>query len=82
MNAVRKCLMYKLLDSSLNECDSIKDYAFETHLDCYLTPGYGSKSVCEVWNSKNFVGLWNVYELIDFLEWKAIKQVVFIYSYI
>ena len=68
--------MNKLLNSDLNNCDDINSFAFKTHLDCYLNPGNGAKSICDVWYSKNFVGLWNVYDLVDFLEWKAIKQVI------
>ena len=40
-------------------CEQLKEYAFDSHPDCYLNPGYGSKGICYLWASKNAVGLFN-----------------------
>jgi hypothetical protein len=78
INGVRKCLMGKLIESSSSlSCKGVSDYAFDTHVQCYLNPGYGSKSICDLWLSKNFIGLWNVYEINTFFSnFSAVKQVV------
>ena len=77
VDSVRKCLINKLYENTENmNCDQLRNYAFDTHLDCYLNPGYSSKSICEIWLSKNFVGLWTVYELKDFFNQSALKQVI------
>ena len=55
-------------------CDAIKTYAFETHVDCYLNPGFDSKSFCEIVIS-NVLGLGFVYEFQDFMSQDALKQV-------
>ena len=56
------------------DCDAIKTYAFETHVDCYLNPGFDSKSFCEIVIS-NVLGLGFVYEFQDFMSQDALKQV-------
>jgi len=81
VDSVRKCLMSKLLNNQM-VCKQLEDYAFETHVDCYLNPGYGSKSICDIWASQNAVGLFSTYELTDFFKnFTALSQVKTIFSY-
>lgn len=68
VDSVRKCLMSKLVKNHDMGCKKLEDYAFETHVDCYINPGYGSKSICEIWASQNAVGLLTTYELQDFFR--------------
>ena len=53
--------MLKFNNNSVNamNCEQLKEYAFNSHPDCYLNPGYGSKGICYLWASKNGVGLFN-----------------------
>ena len=68
--------MKKLFDNTNNmNCEQLQKYAFDTHVDCYLHPGFDAKSICDIWLSKNFVGLWETYELKDFFSVQALNQV-------
>jgi hypothetical protein len=51
--------MFKLNNESIisMDCKQLKEYAFDSHPDCYINPGYGSKGICSLWASKNSVGL-------------------------
>ena len=49
-------------------CKQLETYAFESHVGCYLNAGYGAKSICEVWYSKNAVGLYNTFDIKDFFR--------------
>lgn len=75
VNSVRKCLMNKLYAKSSLNCNQLKNYAFDTHVTCYLNPGYSSKGICDIWLS-NAAALWKVYNLKDFLSPSAMKQVL------
>ncbi|CAF1066486.1 unnamed protein product [Brachionus calyciflorus] len=80
VDGVRMCLMKKLLNSDISNCNELESFAFDTHVDCYLNPGHGAKSMCELLQMQNFIGLWNVYDFKDFLSINAIKQVVSVMS--
>ena len=67
IDSVRKCLMSKLLNNTMS-CGQLEKYAFETHVECYLRAGYGSKSICDIWASKNAVGLLTTFEIADFFR--------------
>jgi hypothetical protein len=61
-------------------CSELAKYAFETHVECYTEPGYGSKSLCAIWASQNFVGLLSTLEIQDFFKAPtAITQVHFLF---
>ncbi|KAK7106937.1 uncharacterized protein [Littorina saxatilis] len=50
VNAVKRCLQVKLapvLSQSLT-CPSIKRKGFESHVPCYLNPGYGAPGFCQL----------------------------------
>jgi hypothetical protein len=82
IDSVRKCLMSNLVTEfdSLTDCTQLKNYAFTTHVECYLRPGFGAKSICDIWASKNLVGLLQTYDLLDFFKDKvALFQVFFFY---
>ena len=49
-------------------CSQFASYAFDTHVDCYLNPGFDSKSICDIWASTNAVGLLKTYEVEDFFK--------------
>lgn len=67
--------MGKLLNNQMN-CASLENFAFGTHVDCYLNPGYGAKGICDIWASQNAVGLLTTYELQDFFKnFVALSQV-------
>ena len=68
--------MSKLLNNQMT-CQQLENYAFGTHVDCYLNPGYGSASICDIWASQNAVGLLTTYELHDFFKnFVALSQVI------
>ncbi len=73
IDSVRKCLMHKLVEEfdSLTNCVQLKNFAFTTHVECYLRPGYGAKGICDIWASKNLVGLLQTYDLLDFFKDKV-----------
>jgi hypothetical protein len=67
--------MHNLLNNTMT-CKNLENFAFGTHVDCYLNPGYGSKSICDIWASQNAVGLLTTYELQDFFKnFTALSQV-------
>lgn len=72
----RKCLTKALIGSYQTSapagyrCDNITDYAFHTHVDCYVNCGF-----CHIW-STNKLALLSVYDLSDFLARRAITQVL------
>jgi nitrate reductase NapE component len=76
--AVRKCLMYKLLEFNKNftNCDDLKDFAFKSHVDCYLNPGDGAKSFCSIFLS-NKKALYDTIEFVDLIlePLNSVKQV-------
>ncbi|CAF0865268.1 unnamed protein product [Brachionus calyciflorus] len=49
---------------------------FKTHVDCYLNPGYGAKSFCDIISKDNLIGLWDTYDLWDFFNTDSITQVL------
>ena len=59
--------MGELLNNEMN-CKNLENYAFTTHVECYINPGHGSKSICDIWASQNAVGLLTTYELKDFFR--------------
>jgi hypothetical protein len=73
--------MHNLLNNTMT-CKNLENFAFGTHVDCYLNPGYGSKSICDIWASQNAVGLLTTYELQDFFKnFTALSQVSIIYLF-
>jgi hypothetical protein len=75
VDGVRKCLMSNLSKNLTLTCPKIKTYAFETHVGCYLNPGFGAKSFCEILSLNNIWGLLKTYEFQDFLSTDAFGQV-------
>ena len=77
-NAVRKCLMYKLLDYNKNftNCKDLKDFAFNSHVERYLNPGYDAKDFCHIF-LKNLKALTETYQLLDLIlePIRSFKQV-------
>ena len=73
--------MNKLLDKYENmNCNQLAKYAFETHVNCYVDPGYGSKGLCAIWANQNLVGLMTTLEIKDFFKSPdAITQVIINY---
>jgi hypothetical protein len=71
--------MTKLVDNydTLDNCVELKNFAFSSHVDCYLRPGYGAKSVCQlILSPKNFLALLRTFEVFDFLkDYNSIIQV-------
>ena len=58
-------------------CSNLAKYAFDTHVECYVNPGYVSKGLCSIWLSQNIVGLTSTLEIKDFFKSPdAIKQVI------
>jgi len=78
MKGVRKCLLNQLLkftkSSDDSTCEEIQTFAYDSHVYCYLTPGYESPSFCRVL-ATNPIALQMVYELKDFFSTEALKQV-------
>jgi hypothetical protein len=66
--------MKQLLVNNNMNCDALKTYAFETHVGCYLNPGFDAKGFCEIAIS-NSLGLGYVYEFLDFMSMDALNQV-------
>jgi len=61
--------MNKLLITFTNpSCAQLEKYAFNTHVDCYLDPGFGAKSICDIWATRNTVGLLKTFEVKDFFK--------------
>ena len=71
--------MTKLLNSySSMDCESLKKYAFNTHDNCYLNPGYKSKGFCQIVNNNKLTLLktFNPFENFnDFFNELSFKQV-------
>jgi len=73
IKGVRKCLMHYILrdiDYKTVDCDELKRQAFESHVQCYVKPGYdsGDKGICQIWASKDLVGLFDTLEIKDFFQ--------------
>ena len=63
-------------------CKQLENYAFETHVECYLNAGFGAKSICDIWASQNAVGLFKTFEILDFFRSPvAIIQVKFFFEF-
>lgn len=68
--------MKKLIPNVGLDCENLKDFAFGTHVDCYLNPGYPAKSFCEIAHEfENMIALMRTYEFSDFLSKQALEQV-------
>jgi hypothetical protein len=58
--------MKKLLDKyEPMTCNQLTNYAFTTHENCYINPGYGAKSVCDILNLQNFAGFSKIFDPKD-----------------
>ena len=64
MEAVRKCqqaAMVPLLhDSEALTCNEIKQKALASYTECYLNPGEGSKSICDVYCWQHYKMFWAI----------------------
>ena len=68
--------MNKLLPKIELNCEQLKDFAFETHVECYLNPGRPAKSFCEIAHEfENIIALMRTYDFSDFLSKQALEQV-------
>ena len=76
VNSVKKCLMNSLLDKSFPDCQSLTDFAFESHVDCYLNPGSGAKGFCSIVFG-NLNALAKVFEFLDLIKqpYRSFKHV-------
>ncbi|RNA00508.1 stanniocalcin family [Brachionus plicatilis] len=76
VKSVKKCLMAKLIDKKFPTCKSLADYAFESHVDCYLNPGYEAKSFCDIL-FENVHAFTKIYELIDIIKqpFQSLRQI-------
>ena len=72
--------MYKLLEyiKNFKNCDDLKDFAFKSHVDCYLNPGDGAKSFCSIFLS-NKKALYDTIKFVDLIlePLNSVKQVNF-----
>ena len=58
-------------------CKQLENYAFETHVECYLNAGFGAKSFCDIWAFQNVLGLSETFDWNDFRKKAALSQVKF-----
>ena len=64
MEAVRKChqvaMVPLLRDSDALTCNEIKQKALASYTECYLNPGEGAKSICDVYCWQHFKMFWAI----------------------
>ena len=64
INAARKCLQVALVPTIRQyykgDCKSIKQTAFDSHTQCYLKPGFGAPSICDLDSSDWMSSLWTI----------------------
>ncbi|XP_063409998.1 uncharacterized protein LOC134693199 [Mytilus trossulus] len=72
IDCVRSCLTRKLIgkyqENVVGQCDELKSYAFDTHVNCYLNCGF-----CNMYTS-NLFALNSVYKYWDMLSGDAYRQ--------
>lgn len=81
IDGVRRCLQVALVPMIQPEvettCAEIKDTAFKSHGDCYIKPGYGAKSICDLSVAQWFRSFWVVKYSILSSDWcSVIKQMM------
>lgn len=78
MRAVRKCLqvaIVPLLNSANPTCDEIRKQALASYSQCYLNPGGGAKSICDIHCWQHFKIFWTIKGTFLRLDtaWESLK---------
>ena len=76
MNCLQRSLVDAMNDPSLS-CDQIKQRAFDSHPDCYVSSGFcelGLQSRYDV--LRDIIALTLTYEMRDFRDQNALRQIV------
>jgi hypothetical protein len=68
--------MNTLLHQHEPNCEKLADYAFDSHVECYLHPAPNQLGFCQIFLN-NFEPLFEIYDLKDFIlqPIRSIKQV-------
>ena len=79
MEAVRKCqqidMVPLLRDSRNHTCNEIREQALASYTECYLNPGEGAKSICDVFCWEHFKIFWAIKRSFLKLDtaWESLK---------
>ena len=67
--------MLKLLEPRVEglDCQELTTFAMNSHVDCYLEPGFGANSFCRILPA-NLLRLASIYELRDAASLAAVGQ--------
>ena len=81
IETVRKCLMQAVLKywaSPSKTCETIKEFAFDSHPDCYVVPG--KTDICSILFSDAKTLFTDVYDLADLFTMSGVQQVNIIFT--